>query len=194
MKPFALLVVSLVALTCASSVSAQQPSTPQKPENTPSSVVMVDAVRSKAKVTDLDRSSRKITLQDEDGDERSMIAGPEIKNFDQIEIGDTVTADYGVEIGVFVRAPGEPPSRATASSMETAPKGQKPAATLTEQTEVTATIDDIDYAKRNVKLRNAEGRTRLINVSERVQNLDQFKKGDEIVILHTEVLAISVTK
>ena len=40
-------------------------------------------------------------------------------------------------------------------------------------------------------LRNAEGKTRLIHVNERVRTLDQFKKGDEILILHTEALAIT---
>ena len=155
---------------------------------------MADTVRAKAKVTGVDRASRKITLQEEGGDEHSMIAGPEIRNFDQIEVGDTVTAEYVVAIGVYARAPGEPPSGAAGSGVEVAPKGQKPAARVMEETEVTATIDDIDYAKRTVKLRNAEGRTQLINVNERVQNLEQFKKGDEIVIRHTESLAIEVTK
>jgi hypothetical protein len=194
MKLFALLGLTLLALADASSVSAQQPGTPQSSGNAPPNVVMSDTVSAKAKVTDLDRANRKITLRDEYGSEHSMIAGPEIKNFDQIEIGDTVTSEYVAEIGVYVRAPGEPPSGATASSVETAPKGQKPAAVITGQTAVTATIDDIDYAKRTVILRNAEGKTRLINVNERVQNLDQFKKGDEIVIRYTEALAISVTK
>jgi hypothetical protein len=194
MKAFASPGVSLAVLICASTAFAQQPDAPQSPSNAPPSVVMSDSVRTKAKVTNLDRASRTITLRDEDGDEHSMTAGPEIRNFDQIEIGDTVTTAYAVEIRVQVRAPGEAPSGALGSSVETAPQGQKPAATMIERSEVTATIDDIDYAKRNVTLRNAEGKTRLITVNERVQNLDQFKKGDEIVIRHTEVLEISVTK
>lgn len=194
MKPLALFGISLMALAYASGVAAQQTGTPQTSGNAPASVVMADTVRAKAKVTGVDRASRKITLQEEDGDEHSMIAGPEIRNFDQIEVGDTVTAEYVVAIGVYVRAPGEPPSGAAASGVEVAPKGQKPAARMMKETEVTATIDDIDYAKRTVKLRNPEGKTRLINVNERVQNLEQFKKGDEIVIRHTESLAIEVTK
>jgi hypothetical protein len=194
MKALTLFGVSLVALACASSVAAQQPGTPQSPGNAPPSVVMADTIKAKTKVIGLDRANRKITFRDEDGDEHSMIAGPEIKNFDQIEIGDTVTTEYVVSVGVYVRAPGEPPSGATAGSVEVAPKGQKPAAKMMQQREVTATIDDIDYAKRKVKLRNPEGKTELINVSDRVQNLDQFKKGDEIVIRYTEALAIAVTK
>jgi hypothetical protein len=194
MKPFALLGASLVALACVSGAFAQQPGAPQTAADALPSVVMADTVTATAKITDLDRAGRKVTMRDERGDERSMIAGPEIKNFDQIEIGDTVTAEYIVEIGVYVRAAGEPPSGAAVTSVEVAPKGQKPTATMVQQTEITATIDEIDYAKRSVVLRNAEGKTRLIQVNERVQNLEQFKKGDEIAIRHTEALAISVRK
>ena len=194
MKSIALFGVSLVALAWAAGAAAQQPAAAPSAGDARPSVVMGDTVKSKAKVTNVDRASRKITLQDESGDERSMIAGPEIRNFDQIQVGDTVTAEYIVEIGVYVRAPGEPASGSTGTTVELAPKGQMPAATIVEQVEVTATIDEIDYAKRSVKLRNAQGKTRLINVNERVTNLEQFKKGDEIVIRHTEALAISVTR
>jgi len=117
-----------------------------------------------------------------------------VRNFDQIEVGDTVTAEYVEAIAVFVRAPGEPPSGAALSSIQVAPKGQKPGATMIQQVEMTATIDDIDYVKRTATLRNAEGKVRQIKVDERIQNLERFKKGDEIVIRHTEAVAIAVTK
>jgi hypothetical protein len=193
MKLFVLSGMAAMALAWASGASAQQTDMRQSFGSDPPSIVMADTVTTKATVIVLDRDTRRITLQEEDGDEHAMVAGPEIRNFDQIEVGDTVTTEYSVEIRVHVRKPGEPPAGA-ASSLEAAPLGQKPGGRMTERTEIIATIDDIDYAQRTVTLRNPEGKTRLIVVNDRVKDLDRFKKGDEIAIRHTEVLAISVTK
>ena len=38
------------------------------------------------------------------------------------------------------------------------------------------------------------GKPRIINVNERVENLEALKKGDEVVMRYTEALAVSVTK
>jgi hypothetical protein len=165
---------------------AQQASTP--------AALVADTTTTKAKVSEIDRANRKVTLRADDGSEETLTLGPEVRNFDQIEVGDTVTAEYAKATAVFIRAPGEPPSGAALSGIQVAPKGAKPGAAMLQQEEITATIDDIDYAKRTVKLRNAAGEVRQIDVDERIENLDRFKKGDEIIIRHTEAMAIEVTK
>jgi hypothetical protein len=165
----------------------------QQPGAAPAAVV-ADTVTSTAKVASIDRVNRKVTLRSDDGKEETLTLGPEVRNFDQIEVGDTVTAEYVEAIAVFVRAPGEPPSGAALSTVQVAPKGQKPGATMMQQSEITVTIDDIDYAKRTARLRNVEGKVRQINIDERIQNLERFKKGDEIIVRHTEALAIAVIK
>lgn len=192
--------VALLALSGAIPVALAQQSgaptadAPKGSGDGPPGVIVGETTTAKAKVTDIDRTARKVTLQGEDGTERTLTLGPEVRNFDQIEVGDTVTAEFIEATAVFVRAPDEPPSGAALSSVQVAPKGAKPGAVMTDQIETTATIDEIDYANRTVTLRNAEGETRQINVDERVQNLERFKKGDEVVIRHTEALAIEVTK
>ena len=63
-------------------------------------------------------------LRGDDGTEETLTLGPEVKNFDQIEVGDTVTAEYVKAIAVFVRAPGEPPSGAALSQIQVARKAR----------------------------------------------------------------------
>ena len=58
----------------------------------------------------------------------------------------------------------------------------------------TATVEDIDAKKREVTLKDAEGDTVKLKVDERVQNLDQIKKGDQIVATYTEGVSVSVDK
>ena len=60
--------------------------------------------------------------------------------------------------------------------------------------EVTAKVTAIDYNKRTVTLKGPEGNEKTIGVDENVKNFDQIKVGDEVVVRHTEALAISVAK
>jgi hypothetical protein len=182
-----------VLLAGTAGAHAQQTNPAALPSGAPDAVV-ADTIKSTAKVAGVDRAKRTVTLRAANGAEETLTLGPEVKNFDQIEVGDTVTAEYVEAVAVHVRAPGEPPSGAAASGIQVAPKGDKPSATMVQQEEMTATIEEIDYAKRTATLRNAQGKTRQINVDERIQNLDRFKKGDEIVISYTEAMAIAVTK
>jgi hypothetical protein len=182
-----------VLLAGTAGAQAQQTNPAALPSGAPDAVV-ADTIKSTAKVASVDRAKRTVTLRAANGTEETLTLGPEVKNFDQIEVGDTVTAEYVEAVAVHVRAPGEPPSGAAASGIQVAPKGDKPSATMVQQEEMTATIEEIDYAKRTATLRNAQGKTRQINVDERIQNLDRFKKGDEIVISYTEAMAIAVTK
>jgi hypothetical protein len=60
--------------------------------------------------------------------------------------------------------------------------------------EVTARVENINYDLRLVTLRNPAGNARTIKVARRVENLRQVKVGDELVVRHTEALAITVLK
>jgi hypothetical protein len=84
------------------------------------------------------------------------------------------------------------PTSAQYDTVQVAPRGQKPAGTETRVDEITAKVENIDYAKRRVTLRGPRGNEQTIDVGDNVKNLDQVKKGDDIVIRHTE--AVVVTK
>ena len=48
---------------------------------------MARTVRASATVTDVDKATRTVTLKDTDGKEFTVVAGPEVSNFDQINLG-----------------------------------------------------------------------------------------------------------
>jgi hypothetical protein len=75
-----------------------------------------------------------------------------------------------------------------------APPGAKPSAVRTDVVEVLATLEDIDYANRKLTLRGPGGETRRIDIGENVQIPDKLKKGDTVLVRHTEAVAVSVTK
>jgi hypothetical protein len=133
-----------------------------------------------------------VTLKGSKGKIVTIKAGPEVKNFDQIHVGDVLTARYLESVALMVRKAGDAPSVSESRTVEVAPKGQKPAARIVETKEVTATVEAIDYATRTVTLRGPEGNARTIKVDPSVKRLNEVKKGDQVVARYTEGLAISV--
>jgi hypothetical protein len=58
----------------------------------------------------------------------------------------------------------------------------------------TATVQDIDKAKRTVTLKGEGGKTVEVKVGENVKNFDQIKKGDQVKAAYYESAAISIRK
>ena len=57
---------------------------------------------------------------------------------------------------------------------------------------MTARVEDIDYKNRTVTLRGPQQKTVTLKVDKDVKKFNEVKKGDEIVVKHTEALAINV--
>jgi len=185
---------AVMLLATLAGALAQEPGAAQRPGDPPPEINRADTATATAKVIAVDRANRTVTLQEEGSPPVEFVAGPEIRNFDQIAPGDQVKTEFVRAIAVSLRKPGEPSGAAGSTTVERAPAGEKPGALLTSQVEFTATIEDIDYAKREAVLRGPAGHLQTVNVDPRVQNLERFRKGDEIVIRRTEALLISVTK
>ena len=69
-----------------------------------------------------------------------------------------------------------------------------PAAMRVDTVQMTARVEAIDYDSREVTLRGPEGRRRTVKVDPRVERLNEVKVGDEVVVRHTEAVALSVTR
>jgi hypothetical protein len=69
-----------------------------------------------------------------------------------------------------------------------------PAGTVVETKQMTATVETIDYDARTVMLKGPGGETRTIAVDPGVERLRDVKVGDQVVVRHTEALALVVKK
>lgn len=203
-SPFICAAAFLAAFTL-SPLHAQQPQPgTQAAGDTMPGVVVSKISTLRATVVGVDKGQRLVMLRTDDGREETIKCGPDVRNFDQIEVGDKVSAEYHEATAVYARKPeaaagaasdaAQRQATARYSKAELAPLGQKPGGLVTDVTETVAKVQDIDYAKRQVTLLGAGGRTRTINVADDVPNLENVKKGDEVVFRHTEALAVSVTK
>jgi len=179
-----------VAISCAFLL----PACAQQAEVSKPSYVSSGTVTERATVLAVNRPERTVVLRSEDGDTRGLILDERVKNFDQIEVGDVVTAQYREETAIFVRPLTGAPTEDVARTLQTAMSGEKPGAVATQTSEITATVEGIDYPNRTVTLKGPRGRTRTIRVSPEVENFDAVRKGDEVVVRQTNAVAVAVTK
>jgi hypothetical protein len=184
--------LSAVGLSCAFLLPAcaqQQQAEVSKPSYVTSSIVT-----ERATVLAVNRPERMVVLRGEDGDTHGLILDERVKNFDQIEVGDVVTAQYQAETAIFVRPSTGAPTEDAARTLQTARPGEKPGAVATHINEITATVEGIDYSNRTITLKGPRGRTRTIKVSPEVENFNAVRKGDEVVVRHTNAVAVAVTE
>jgi hypothetical protein len=181
-----LLVLSVFVGLSASQAVAQE----KKPTGKPGVVVASSSITATVEAIDYDK--RTVTLKGPKGNLVTLKVGPEAKNFNQVKTGDRVRARYYDATAIYVRKPNEPPFAEEGSAIQLAPKGAKPGAVAVETREMTARVEDIDYKTRTVTLRGPQQKTATLKVDKSVKRFDEVKKGDEIVIRHTEAMAIDV--
>jgi hypothetical protein len=66
--------------------------------------------------------------------------------------------------------------------------------TVVENVTVTATVEDVDVAKRIVTLKDENGKITDLKVGKQVRNLAQVKKGDVVVATYHEAIGYEVFK
>jgi len=65
---------------------------------------------------------------------------------------------------------------------------------VAEVTKVTATVEAIDQAKREVTLKGPKGDTLVLPVSPEAKNLDKVKVGDKVVVGYIQALSMTLKK
>jgi hypothetical protein len=149
----------------------------------------------KATVEDINKPKRELILKDEEGNRVKLTVSDAVRNFDQIRKGDKIVAGFYQSAAIMVNKPGETFAEPLQKeALIVSPKGEKPGGVAVKTTQLTATVEDIDYDKREVKLKKSDGETVKIKVGDRVKRLDEVKKGDQIVARFTEALAVSIAK
>ena len=155
-------------------------------------VTQTDSVEVTAKIEAIDKSTRKVTLKDQDGELETIKCGPEVKRFDELKVGDTVTFRYYESIAYAIRKPGQPSGMPTQTGPSvTRGQGPKPGGTISQQETATVTLKAIDEKVPSVTVLTEDGRTVSFKVEDK-KNLKDVKVGDKVEITYTEAFMISV--
>lgn len=143
-------------------------------------------------VDKINYKDRTAVLRDADGAQHFFKAGPEVRNFDQVKVGDEIITEHTESIAILVDKPEGKPAGNEAQAVRRAPLGAKPGMEAVSVLEVTATVEKIDYKTRMITLKGPEGKTITTRVDESATRFKDVKKGDMIYMQFTEELAIRV--
>ena len=145
-----------------------------------------------ATVESVETSTRTITLKKADGTYVTTVAGPDVKRFEEIKVGDKVTAKYYDNLVVRLKKPGDPD--VSTSSAATTGSGQAlPGGTSAKQTSITATITAIDPKAPSVTFTGPNGWKYTSRVED-TKALEKVKVGDKVDIIWTQALLVSVER
>lgn len=177
-------VVGVAALGAASVMAAAH----DKPSRTVSA-----SVTRTSTVTKIDKKDRWITLKLEDGSLVDIQAGPAVKNFDQIKVGDQLIAQAQDTVTIEVVPAGQAAPNVTGgSSMVSAPKGAKPMGVVVDTVVVSGKVTAIDYATRTVTLVGPEGNSRTFQVGPEAKKFNAVKQGDVVVVTLKSATSLQV--
>ncbi|WP_334176683.1 hypothetical protein [Pseudoxanthobacter sp.] len=152
----------------------------------------------KATVVAIDAETRQVTLKGPEGHLFTVKAGPQIKNFSQIDVGDTVTLtqtdavvadiakpEKGAEVGVQIE-----------QLMGAAPAGDKPAGAVIDTIRLTGEIVRVDPDDATLEVKGPEGRLYTIQAKKdaQKQKVKALQAGDLVQVTFIQSTAIAVTK
>ncbi|OZI74004.1 hypothetical protein [Bordetella genomosp. 12] len=195
MKVQKLLALTTRAQAIAALAAALAITTPLLPVPAQARVVDATLVRAAGKVTAIDPSTRMLTVTDPNGESVMLQAGPQVRNFDRIKVGDVVQLSYYESLNISVRPKGTGAPEVRTESATTRPTlGKRPQGGAGVQTTVTAEIWHIGRNNNTVILQGPDGsrQTVVVHDPQAIKTLAHLKEGDLVDFTFTRALAGAV--
>jgi hypothetical protein len=147
-----------------------------------------------AKVEAVDRKTRVVRLNGDQGPV-DIVMPPEVRNFDQIKVGDTLQISYYTGVAAQIKKKGDPVTATTDEVVAArAEPGAKPGAAVGRNISTTVKIESVDTAANTVTFKRMDGTSAVVDVesAEGRNFIKTLRKGDDVDIVYTEAVAIEV--
>ena len=192
MRISCLFAAGVLSLALPGLVAAQDKSSPP-PSAAAKGKGVMETVRASATIESIDPKTRAIVFKDSEGKLVDFVAGPEVRNFDQLKKGDVVTIDYGVALAVrLAKSASKTRARSVSEGIKRAEPGAMPGGVISREVRVIASVVAVDAKKNMVTLRGLEH-----TVSMKVEDpkmLEGVKVGDMVEAVYAEAMAIKVER
>jgi Cu/Ag efflux protein CusF len=144
-----------------------------------------------ATVEAIDAAKREITLKGPKGKVVPLSVSPDVRNLEQVKVGDQVVVTYIEALSLTLMKEGKA-LRATTTKTDgvRTPEGAKPGGAVAEHVKVTADVIAVDQKTHMVTLKGPKQEVDLY-VADPAQ-LKLIKVGDQIEAEYTQALAITV--
>ena len=159
----------------------------------PGKVAAAHTIKLTATITAIDPKTREVTLKGPEGNEVTIEAGPRVKNFGQMKVGDKVNAEYVEALSIELKKGGGQPVAVTEhAGAGSAKAGKMPAGAAGRTVTVVADVVGLDPQAQTITLRGPQH-----TVDVKVRDPEQFKliaKGDQVEATYAEALAMKVER
>jgi hypothetical protein len=180
---------ALFTFTACSSPGGTEESTALE---TADGAMIVDTFTTTATVTDIDTARRELTLATQNGHREKYKAGPEVVNFDQIQVGDRVKAVLTEDVAVAL-GKGAGPIGTSGVGVALAPVGAQPGAVVVDTSEITAKVTGVDTRRRRITFELLDGTTGTVKAGRKI-DLSAVQLGETVTMQVGEGLAVTVEK
>jgi len=181
-----------IAASPLGAVAQQAPTTSTNVAVTPGKAVATSTTKASAVIVAIDTTYRIVTLKTASGKVFEVVCGPEVKNFDQLKVGEKVRAEYVEALSLELKkGGGGVRAAAEKSDANSAPKGERPGAAAGRQVTVLADVVGVDQKTHMVTLKGPAGNLVDLHVEDPAQ-LKNIKKGDQVEAVYTEAVAVMV--
>jgi hypothetical protein len=173
----------LLVLSAAPAISAAQ-----QPREAESSVTISGTVEA------VDHTARTVTLRGQGGNSVTLDVPPTAVRFDQVKVGDAVTATYYDRVTLRLKPAGEAAVDRTMEPTTVGTPGALPGATRTRQRVATVTITGWDPVNKVVTFNGPTGAAysrRLLETTD-PKIIEGLKAGDRVDVTRTEAVTLQV--
>jgi hypothetical protein len=190
MKTKIFLVMATVAMVACSAFA--QPQTSVEVTKGTDKVAVTGTATVTAKVVAIEPATRTVTLKDKKGRVVEVEVGEEARNFDQLKVGDVVTTEYREAMSLSLTKSSGPRSASQRTIEQRSAPGAKPGGTIGREITVMADVVTVNSKAKTVTLKGPKGNTVDVIVEDPEQ-MKNIRKGDQVEVVYTEAVAISVT-
>jgi Cu/Ag efflux protein CusF len=190
----AVLALGVLAAACLPAAAQQKPAATVDAAvaTAPGKGLAAQSVKTTATITAIDPATRTVKMKRQDGKEISMVLSDEVRNFDQLKVGDKVSAEYTQAVALELRKGGGGKANAdVGEALKRSEPGQKPGGQAVREVSVLADVVNVDAKKKEVTIKGPQGN--LVDLAvEGPEQLKNIKKGDQIQVVYRESLAVKV--
>jgi hypothetical protein len=182
-----LVAAAVVMMTCT---TFAQPQTSVEINKGTGTTTVTGTATVVATVVAIDPATRTVTLKDKNGRLDELKAGDAVRNFDQLKLGDVVATEYQEARSLSLTKTSGPRSSRERQILLPEASGAKPGGTIRREVTVVGDVVAVDAMGNHVAVRGPQG---TVDVLADPEQLKDIRKGDQVEIVHTEGVAISVT-
>lgn len=181
------LVLALAAALAAPALAADEP--------LPSQTSIGELVTITGEVVALDPEKRWVSVRGPLGGEVGGRVQDDVKNLDQVKVGDLLTIAYFQSVAISATRQGEANPLFTGGEAATAAAGERPAGYASAQVKRTVTVVSVDAERRSIVFQGEDGTLFPVEVQrpEFAHKLQGLRAGDRLDVVLTEALIAEVT-